>query len=209
MLSPQIEILSKRQIPSLDTETTNENKAIRLSSGLGWGLYWTPYGKAFFKGGHGEGWRHYGVCFDKAGTGMLIMTNSSNGEGIYKEMLETVLRDIYEPVAWQGFTPSSQVPSRPPLTQHKELTLNPKTIDQIVGTYRLNPNIALSITRNGTRVFVQENDEPKQELGAENERNFFSKTSDDEYSFELDSQGKASTMMLHSDGKDIRIKREQ
>ena len=105
MLSPQIQILSKHEFPTLSAETTNENKAIRLSYGLGWGLYWTPYGKAFFKEGHLEGWRHYVVCFDKTGTGIVIMTNSSNGEGIYKELLETLLRNPYTPIEWEGFTP--------------------------------------------------------------------------------------------------------
>lgn len=43
MLTPQIQIFSRRQFPTLDTVTTEENKAIRLSYGLGWGLFWTPY----------------------------------------------------------------------------------------------------------------------------------------------------------------------
>jgi CubicO group peptidase (beta-lactamase class C family) len=42
MLSLQVQIFSKREFPSLNTETTTENQAIRLSYGLGWGLYWTP-----------------------------------------------------------------------------------------------------------------------------------------------------------------------
>jgi len=53
------------------------------------GLYSTPYGQAFFKEGHDEGWRHYTVVFSKHGLGIVVMTNSSNGEGIYKELLET------------------------------------------------------------------------------------------------------------------------
>lgn len=105
MLSSQIQILSKHEFPTFSTETTDENKGIRLSYGLGWGLYWTPYGKAFFKEGHDEGLRHYTVCFDKTGTGIVIMTNSSNGEGIYKELLETLLRNTYTPIDWEGFTP--------------------------------------------------------------------------------------------------------
>jgi CubicO group peptidase (beta-lactamase class C family) len=105
MLTPQIQIFSRHEFPTLSTETTDENKAIRLSYGLGWGLYWTPHGKAFFKEGHLEGWRHYVVCFDKTGTGIVIMTNSSNGEGIYKELLETLLRNAYTPIGWEGFTP--------------------------------------------------------------------------------------------------------
>jgi CubicO group peptidase (beta-lactamase class C family) len=105
MLSPQIQIFSKHEFPSLATETTEENKPIRLSYGLGWGLYWTPYGKAFFKEGHDEGWRHYTVCFDNAKTGIVILTNSSNGEGIYKELLETLLKNTFTPIEWEGFTP--------------------------------------------------------------------------------------------------------
>src|SRR5262249_49728914 len=80
MLSPQIEILSKHQFPTFSSETTDENKPIRLSYGLGWGLYWSPYGRAFFKEGHDDGFRHYMVVFDKAKSGIVIMTNSSNGE---------------------------------------------------------------------------------------------------------------------------------
>jgi CubicO group peptidase (beta-lactamase class C family) len=207
MLSPQIEILSKREFPSLSTETTTENKAIRLSYGLGWGIYFTPYGKAFFKEGHGEGWRHYAVCFDKSGTGMLIMTNSSNGEGIYKELLETLLDNTYTPIEWEQFTPFSQLPPRLPLKQHKEVAVDPKILDRYVGRYGLPPDIVLAITREGSQLFVQENDEPKQELGAEGERQFFSKVADDEYSFEVDSQGRATMMTLHTGGKDIPIKR--
>ncbi len=105
MLSPQIQILSKHEFPPLSPETTDENKSIRLSYGLGWGLYWTPYGKAFFKEGHDDGWRNYTVCFDKAKIGLLIMTNSSNGEGIYKELLETLLKNTYTPIEWEGFSP--------------------------------------------------------------------------------------------------------
>jgi CubicO group peptidase (beta-lactamase class C family) len=104
MLSPQIQILSKHEFPPLSPETTEENKPIRLSYGLAWGLYWTPYGKALFKESHDDGWRNYTVCFDDAKLGILIMTNSSNGESIYKELLETLLKNPYTPIEWEGFT---------------------------------------------------------------------------------------------------------
>jgi CubicO group peptidase (beta-lactamase class C family) len=207
MLSPQIQILSKHEFPTLSPETTAENKAIRLSYGLGWGLYWTPYGRAFFKEGHDVGWRHYAVCFDKASTGVLIMTNSANGEGIYQELLETLLRNTYTPIEWEGFIPYAQLPPRTPLKIHKEVAVDPKLLDQLVGRYGLPPNTVLAITREGNQLSVQENDEPKQELGAESARQFFSKVADDEYSFEVDGQGRATLMILHTDGKDIPIKR--
>lgn len=107
MLSPQIQILSAHEFPSLDTGMNAAgDRAIRLSYGLGWGLFWTPYGKAFFKEGHDDGWRHYVVCFDKPGTGMLIMTNSSNGEDIYDGLLRRIIRDTFTPLDWEGFRPA-------------------------------------------------------------------------------------------------------
>jgi len=207
MLSPQVAIFSKHEFPSLATETTTENKEIRLSYGLGWGLYWTPYGRAFFKEGHDEGWRHYAVSFDKTGTGLLIMTNSSNGEGIYKELLETLLKNTYTPIEWEGFTPYNLLPPRPQWKQHKEVAVDPKALDLLVGRYQFNPDVRLTITRYGNRLYVQENDEPKQELGAESDRQFFSKAADDEYSFEFDSAGRVTGMVLPTDGKDLPIKR--
>jgi CubicO group peptidase (beta-lactamase class C family) len=103
MLSPQIRIFEKTEFPSLTTETTTTNDAIRLSYGLGWGLFWTPYGKAFFKEGHDDGWRHYVVCFEKPKSGILIMTNSSNGEDMYSTLLAELLRDTFTPLDWEGF----------------------------------------------------------------------------------------------------------
>jgi hypothetical protein len=115
MLERQVQISSKHEFPTLAPENTDENRLIHLSYGLGWGLYWTPYGEAFFKEGHDEGWRNYTVCFDKPKSGLLIMTNSSNGEGIYKELLETLLRDTFTPIEWEGFTPYDKLPRREPM----------------------------------------------------------------------------------------------
>jgi CubicO group peptidase (beta-lactamase class C family) len=109
MLSPQVEITSEHEFPTLSTQTTTENRAMHLSYGLGWGLFWAPYGKAFFKEGHDEGWRHYVVCFDRPKAGMLIMTNSSNGEDIYDALLRTVLGDSFTPLEWEGFKASTKL----------------------------------------------------------------------------------------------------
>jgi CubicO group peptidase (beta-lactamase class C family) len=114
MLHPQIQITAKHQFPTFQNEPTEENKAIRLSYGLAWGLYWTKYGEAFFKEGHDDGWRNYAVCFDKTGHGMVIMTNSSNGEGIYKDLLERLMANNFTPIEWEGFTPYDQMKKRTP-----------------------------------------------------------------------------------------------
>ncbi|MBK8655375.1 MAG: beta-lactamase family protein [Haliscomenobacter sp.] len=105
MISPQIEILSKTQFPSISEETTTENKAINLSYGLGWGLLKCPYGRAFFKEGHDDAWRNYNINFIDKGISIIIITNSANGEFIFKELLETLIGDTFTPWKWEGYFP--------------------------------------------------------------------------------------------------------
>lgn len=105
MLSPQIKIYSKVQFPTITEETTSENKAINLSYGLGWGLLKCKYGRAFFKEGHDDAWRNYNINFIDKGISIIIMTNSANGELIFKELLETLIGDTFTPWKWQTYFP--------------------------------------------------------------------------------------------------------
>ena len=105
MFSPQIRIQSRKQFPTLDPETTTENDSIRLSYGLGWGLFWSPFGKAFFKEGHDEGTENHAVCFDERKTCLLVLTNSSNGHSLIKDLLEAVLADRFTPWNWDDYIP--------------------------------------------------------------------------------------------------------
>jgi CubicO group peptidase (beta-lactamase class C family) len=206
MLSPQVQINSLHEFPTLSTETTEANKPIHLSYGLGWGLYQTPYGEAFFKEGHADGFRNYTVCFLKNKTGIVIMTDSANGEGIYKELLETLLRDTFTPIEWEGFTPYNQLPPRPPLKQHTEVTLDSTILDKYAGRYGAPKDQVLLVVREGSHLVIQEGDE-NHEMFAEGDRKFFSKTADDEITFEVDGQGRVTTMILHTGGETIPIKR--
>ncbi len=105
MLSAQIVIKSKHQFPSLAEEVTDRNDAITLSYGLGWGLFKCKYGRAFFKEGHGEGWQNYNVNFSDQGISIIMMTNSDNGEKMFKDVLEKTIGDTYTPWEWEGYIP--------------------------------------------------------------------------------------------------------
>jgi CubicO group peptidase (beta-lactamase class C family) len=109
MLTPQIQIYSKYQFPSLSTETTGENRAIQLAYGLGWGLFRSPFGKAFFKEGHDDGWENHSVCFPDKKIAIILMANSSNGDSIFKELLETLIKDKYTPWKWEGYIPYDSI----------------------------------------------------------------------------------------------------
>ncbi|WP_281986441.1 serine hydrolase [Aquimarina aggregata] len=105
MFSSQIRIRSLAHFGPNSNTPTNKYDAINLSCGLTWLNFDTPYGKAVTKGGHGDGFQHYSILFPEAGKGILIMTNSDNGESIYKELLEIALADIYTPWEWSNFIP--------------------------------------------------------------------------------------------------------
>jgi len=105
MLSPQITIKSKHQFPSLSDEVTDQNDSIALSYGLGWGLFKCKYGRAFFKEGHGEGWQNYNVNFIDQKISIIIMTNSANGEIIFKDVLAKIIGDTFTPWEWEGYIP--------------------------------------------------------------------------------------------------------
>lgn len=108
MISPQIKINSKYQFPTISDETTNENDDIQLSYGLGWGLLKCQYGRAFFKEGHDDGWQNYNINFKDKGISIIIMTNSDNGESIFKELLEKIIGDNFTPWEWERYIPYNQ-----------------------------------------------------------------------------------------------------
>jgi Domain of unknown function (DUF3471) len=135
------------------------------------------------------------------------MTNSGNGEGIYKPLLETLLKNTFTPVEWERFTPYDQLPPRVPLKQHPEVPVAVGLLDQYAGRYGEPPNLILVIRRQGDHLSVQENEEPKQELFPESEQSFFSKVADDVYTFETDGQGRLVRVVLRTDGRDIPLPR--
>ncbi|HLY69773.1 MAG TPA: serine hydrolase domain-containing protein [Puia sp.] len=105
MMTPGIRIYSKRMFPTIGDDSTTENNPIALSTGLGWGFLKTPYGEGFHKGGHDDGWEHYNINFIDKGSSILLMTNSSNGESIFKELLEKIIGDKFTPWQWANYVP--------------------------------------------------------------------------------------------------------
>ena len=108
MLRPQIRITSEHQFPIGSSAISHTNDPIQLSYGLGWGVFVTPYGEAYFKEGHDDGVQHYCITFDGARTAIVLMTNSDNGESMFKELLATLLGDTFTPVRWENYVPYNE-----------------------------------------------------------------------------------------------------
>lgn len=103
-----IRIRTAMQFNEGSTIRTDKYDNINLGYGLGWGYLETPYGQGVFKEGHGDGFQHYSIIFPQTGKGIMIMTNSDNGESIFKELLEVALKDTFTPWEWQNYIPYNQ-----------------------------------------------------------------------------------------------------
>ncbi len=105
MFKTQIRLRSVKQMGPLRFRDTTANEGIRLGYGLGWGILHSPYGIGAFKEGHGDGFQHYSIIFPDQKKGVIIMSNSDNAEGIFKDLLEIALADSFTPWFWQNYIP--------------------------------------------------------------------------------------------------------
>jgi hypothetical protein len=138
---------------------------------------------------------------------MLIMTNSSNGEGIYQELLETALKNNYTPIEWESFTPYASAAPPATIPAHHEIALAAPQLARFVGSYRTDPTVLLTVTLENEQLFLQENDSNKHQLFAEGDRQFFLKDFDLQLAFELDAEGRASAVTVSLKGRSFHVQR--
>lgn len=105
MTSTQVRIRSRSQFGPLARVDCTDNDNIALGYGLGVGTFITPYGRAFFKEGHDDGWGHYSICYPDQKIAIVIMTNNDNGESIFTKLLAYAIGDTYTPWLWENYIP--------------------------------------------------------------------------------------------------------
>jgi len=91
--------------------------------------------------------------------------------------------------------------------EHKEIAVDPKLFEGYVGRYQLAPNFNLTVTREGSHLFVQATGQPKFEVFPESERDYFLKVVDAQVTFQTDAHGRATELVLHQNGANIPGKR--
>lgn len=195
MLSPQISIHSKRQFPTLKYDSVSDNKKIQLSYGLGWGLFNSQYGKVFFKEGHDDGWGHYTIHFSGKKISVIIMTNSSNGESIFKELVEKTT-GVTIPYQWEGYTPYKAT-----------VKLPAHILQQYTGVYDGKLKATISLVNGKLKVESETVGLPKTNLYAQSEHHFFLKVSDTEMKFIKGADGKIEKVVLDDEGEQYELKK--
>lgn len=92
-----------------------------------------------------------------------------------------------------------------PSGDHKEIPVDPKLYDAYLGSYDVSSFI-ISIVREGDHLFAQINGQ-KTELYPESVRDYFFKVFDAQITFVTDDNGRATELVLHEGGTDIRASR--
>ena len=201
MTSQQVRIKSRSQFGPLSKIDSTDNDNIKLGYGFGVGTFTTPYGRAFFKEGHDEGWGHYSICFPDKKIAVVIMTNNDNGESIFKEFLKYSIGDIFTPWRWENYIPYNYIP--PPVTNIYKITT--QDLDQYLGIYNSKQlPIKISVTKNNLNLIAQATGQNALTLQASEKDKFG--YSDEGIILEFNSTNK--TMLLKQSGQTFYFARE-
>jgi hypothetical protein len=87
------------------------------------------------------------------------------------------------------------------------ITVDPALLDRYTGNYQLAGTAVLAVTRDGNHLFAQLTGQPKAEIFAQNDSEFFYKIVKAQISFETDAAGRTTGLVLHQHGADINAPR--
>ncbi|MEO8378143.1 MAG: serine hydrolase [Acidobacteriota bacterium] len=153
-----------------------------LAIALGWHVLTTSSGReiVWHNGGTG-GYRSF-IGFDpKTRAGVVVLANMSSPDGV-----DDLGRRLLDPDPPRAAT---------------DLVVAPATLERYTGNYQLAPNFILAITRENNHLFLQATGQPRFELFAKSEKEFFLKVVDARVTFEDDG------LILHQNGMDQKAKR--
>lgn len=159
-----------------------------LSMGLGWHIL-SNFGTEITWHNGGTRGYHSFVGFDKKkGLGVVVLSNSANAiDDIGLHLLESKY-----PLA--KFEPPKE---------RKAIQLEPKILEAYVGQYELAPSFVLTITREGDKLYAQATGQPKIELFAETQTQFFITVVDAQITFVKDEKGQVTELILHQNGQNV------
>jgi D-alanyl-D-alanine-carboxypeptidase/D-alanyl-D-alanine-endopeptidase len=160
----------------------------------GWHVQTKDGNSIIWHNGATGGYRGYMGYDPRARAGVVVLTNLSNDAGV-----DDIGRHLLNP----GY-PLLKVPLP---VERKEITLDPRTFDRYVGIYQVAPNVLLTMSRDGDRFYSQLTGQPKLEVLAESDRQFFLKAVDAQLTFDTDAQGAATQVTVHQNGREMVAKR--
>ena len=141
----------------------------------------------------GTGGYHSFMAFDpKTRSGVVVLCNSF-----------TDIDDIGQHILDSRYELAKLTPRK----EHHEVKLDTRVLDTYTGHYELAPSIILEITRKESGMFAQLTGQPAFPIFPESETEFFLKVVDAQITFEKNSEGKVTGLVLHQAGRDTPAKK--
>jgi serine-type D-Ala-D-Ala carboxypeptidase/endopeptidase len=156
-----------------------------LEIALGWHI-WTRDGHEIICHNGGTGGYRTWIGFElKTRTGVVVLSNTSTSAGA-------------DDIGLHLLDPASALLD-PPKQRH-EVKVDAAILEKYTGRYQLAPSFIITITREGGQLYAQATNQPRFEIFAESEREFFFKVVDAQLTFVVDSSGRATSVVLHQNG---------
>ncbi|MCR4342263.1 MAG: serine hydrolase [Gemmatimonadaceae bacterium] len=149
--------------------------------GLGWIGTTTQSGVRIFSHDGGTGGHRSFAAFDPVRRVAVIVLSASAADvtDIGRHLLDNAYPLVRERVA---------------------ITLPPESLDGLVGEYALTPEFHITITREGSQMYLQATGQPRFPLYAESENSFFLRVVEAQVTFTRGPDGRATTLTLHQGG---------
>jgi hypothetical protein len=122
---------------------------------------------------------------------------------------KTTSSGAIESVAFQSRGQPEQTGKRvadAPAARHV-VSLAPGKLDRLIGDYELEPGFRFTITREGTRLFMQATGQAPAEAFATSETRFFFRVADAQIEFAIGDDGRASALTLFQGGRAMLARR--
>ncbi len=203
MLAPQIAIRSERMFGPGAWNDTARERAPRLSWALGWGVFDSAVGRAFFHTGHDFGWQNYAVAYRDRGIGVVLMSNSDNFESVAREIAAVAIGDVYSPFDWLGYPRFDPDRRREPPPEPVAIDVEPSVLEAYVGEYRLMEGQPVFIKIEEGRLHVSSDTIDWAELFAESETRFFAKGDDTRFVFVTGDSGTVTGLTIEIGGLEV------
>ena len=200
MLSPAIRIRSERMFGSGAWRDAESGDGVVLSWGLGWGLFDSPRGRAFFHTGHDVGAQNYTVTYLDKGIGIVLLSNSDNFESIAAEIVEAGIGDVDTPSEWLGYTPFDPTMKKTPPARPERIVVSAEKITPYTGKYRITVGEDFWIKADGESLLFSGEGEYWDEIFAESKTRFRFRGQDIALTFVPESDGRVDRIEIEYQG---------
>jgi D-alanyl-D-alanine-carboxypeptidase/D-alanyl-D-alanine-endopeptidase len=171
-----------RRMRSVRKDTGSPNLEIAMA----WHIF-TQYGDLYWHNGGTAGYRSFAGFDPVKKTGVVVLCNTFFD-----------IDDIGRHVLESRYPLASLAPPKARVA----IAVKPEILETYAGEYQLTPEFSIKVTSEEGRLYVQATGQPRFEIFAEKENEFFLKVVDAQVSFVKDETGKVTHMVLHQGGAD-------